>query len=73
MSKSEKIILCCSFCGQSQFKVERLIAGPQVFICNDCIGLCVEIIEEERSKEMAKGSKIQELENRLRKLEAKSE
>jgi ATP-dependent protease Clp ATPase subunit len=34
----------CSFCGKSQTEVERLIAGPTVFICNECVSLCVEIL-----------------------------
>ena len=37
----------CSFCGKSQNKVGKLIAGPGVYICNECIGLCNDIIEEE--------------------------
>ena len=39
--------LKCSFCGKAQDQVERLIAGPEVFICNECIELCQEIIREE--------------------------
>ncbi|MEF9959625.1 MAG: ATP-dependent Clp protease ATP-binding subunit ClpX [Niameybacter sp.] len=39
--------LRCSFCGKSQDQVRRLIAGPQVYICDECIELCSEIIEEE--------------------------
>jgi len=39
--------LYCSFCGKSQHQVERLIAGPKVFICNECVALCDDIIEEE--------------------------
>ena len=42
--------LKCSFCGKSQKQVIKLIAGPGVYICDECIELCVEIIEEERSK-----------------------
>jgi len=38
---------CCSFCGKSRSAVKRLIAGPMVFICNECVKLCVEILEEE--------------------------
>lgn len=37
----------CSFCGKAQSDVEKLIAGPGVFICDECIGLCNEIFEEE--------------------------
>ncbi len=39
--------LRCSFCGKNQDQVRRLIAGPQVYICNECVDLCSEIIEEE--------------------------
>lgn len=39
--------LCCSFCGKSQREVQKLIAGPTVYICNECIGLCSDIIDEE--------------------------
>ena len=43
--------LKCSFCGKSQEQVKKLIAGPGVFICDECIELCNEIIEEELSEE----------------------
>lgn len=36
----------CSFCGKGRHQVERLVAGPGVFICDKCVRLCVEIIEE---------------------------
>lgn len=39
--------LYCSFCGKSQHEVKKLIAGPTVFICNECVELCVDIIREE--------------------------
>lgn len=42
--------LCCSFCGKSQRKVKKLIAGPAVYICNECVKLCQEIIDEEEAK-----------------------
>ena len=45
-SDSEKL-LYCSFCGKSQHEVRKLIAGPSVFICDECIGLCNDIIREE--------------------------
>ncbi len=47
-SKDEKL-LYCSFCGKSQHEVGKLIAGPSVFICNECVGLCNDIIEDELS------------------------
>jgi ATP-dependent Clp protease ATP-binding subunit ClpX len=42
--------LTCSFCGKHQRQVKKLIAGPDVYICNECIDLCVEIIAKERPK-----------------------
>jgi ATP-dependent protease Clp ATPase subunit len=38
----------CTFCGKQQHQVERLIAGPGVFICNTCVDLCQQIIQEGR-------------------------
>ena len=40
----------CSFCQKSQEAVAKLIAGPGVFICDECVGLCVEILENESNK-----------------------
>src|SRR6201986_339374 len=42
-------LLKCSFCGKSQKQVKKLVAGPGVYICDECIDLCNEIIEEELS------------------------
>jgi len=39
--------LVCSFCAKEQAEVRRLIAGPNVFICNECIELCIQIVAEE--------------------------
>ncbi len=50
--------LCCSFCGKSQKEVKKLIAGPTVYICDECIGLCNDIIAEEIDKEEAKDTKL---------------
>lgn len=47
MAKIDDKQLRCSFCGKPQDQVRRLIAGPNVYICNECIELCQEIIEEE--------------------------
>ena len=44
---SNEKLLYCSFCGKSQHEVQRLVAGPQVFICNECVELCNDIIREE--------------------------
>ena len=49
MAKYESELLKCSFCGKSQKQVKKLIAGPGVYICDECIDLCNEIIEEELS------------------------
>src|SRR5690625_6277269 len=47
----EKGQLKCSFCGKSQDKVRKLVAGPGVYICDECIELCTEIVEEELGTE----------------------
>ncbi|MBN2287312.1 MAG: ATP-dependent Clp protease ATP-binding subunit ClpX [Tissierellales bacterium] len=47
MSKYDDKQLRCSFCGKTQDQVKRLIAGPNVYICNECVELCKEIIDEE--------------------------
>ena len=49
-SKDKKETLYCSFCGKSQHEVKKLIAGPNAFICDECVGLCTDIIEEEHQK-----------------------
>ncbi len=51
-SSSEKV-LYCSFCGKSQHEVKKLIAGPSVFICDECIELCNDIIRDETPPEAA--------------------
>ena len=53
-SSSEKT-LYCSFCGKSQHEVKKLIAGPSVFICDECIDLCNDIIREEVPEGAAEG------------------
>jgi ATP-dependent Clp protease ATP-binding subunit ClpX len=50
--------LCCSFCGKSQKEVKKLIAGPTVYICDECIGLCNDIIAEEIDREETKDTKV---------------
>src|SRR2546427_7728186 len=52
-SSSEKN-LYCTFCGKSQHEVKKLIAGPSVFICDECIDLCNEIIRDEQPSTEAK-------------------
>ncbi len=46
-SKSDGKLLYCSFCGKSQHEVRKLIAGPSVFVCDECVELCNDIIREE--------------------------
>ena len=46
-STSTEKMLYCSFCGKSQNEVKKLIAGPSVYICDECIDLCNDIIREE--------------------------
>ena len=48
-------LLKCSFCGKTQKQVKKLIAGPGVYICDECIDLCNEIIVEELSETAALG------------------
>jgi ATP-dependent Clp protease ATP-binding subunit ClpX len=48
--KNNKNILYCSFCGKSQHEVRKLIAGPTVFICDECVELCMDIIKEENKE-----------------------
>jgi ATP-dependent Clp protease ATP-binding subunit ClpX len=50
--------LCCSFCGKSQKEVKKLIAGPTVYICDECIGLCNDIIAEEIAGEEKRDQKL---------------
>ena len=49
-----KNILYCSFCGKSQHEVRKLIAGPTVFICDECVELCMDIIKEENKSSLVK-------------------
>ncbi|MCB9672726.1 MAG: ATP-dependent Clp protease ATP-binding subunit ClpX [Alphaproteobacteria bacterium] len=49
--KSRSKDLCCSFCGKSQKEVRKLIAGPSVYICDECVELCNDIITEEYERE----------------------
>jgi ATP-dependent Clp protease ATP-binding subunit ClpX len=52
--KNNKNILYCSFCGKSQHEVRKLIAGPTVFICDECVELCMDIIKEENKSSIVK-------------------
>ena len=54
--ESSKNTLYCSFCGKSQHEVRKLIAGPTVFICDECVELCMDIIREESKTSMVKSA-----------------
>ncbi len=58
VEKRDNQTLCCSFCGKSQKEVKKLIAGPTVYICDECIGLCNDIIAEEIDREETKDTKL---------------
>ena len=49
-----KNTLYCSFCGKSQHEVRKLIAGPTVFICDECVELCMDIIREENKSTLVR-------------------
>ncbi len=53
-SSDSKNTLYCSFCGKSQHEVRKLIAGPTVFICDECVELCMDIIREENKTTLVK-------------------
>ena len=54
--EDSKKLLYCSFCGKSQHEVRKLIAGPSVFVCDECVELCNDIIREELQESAAVGS-----------------
>ena len=56
-SADTKSTLYCSFCGKSQHEVRKLIAGPTVFICDECVDLCTDIIREETKASVIKSDK----------------
>lgn len=62
MTKSDgsdsKNTLYCSFCGKSQHEVKKLIAGPTVFICDECVELCLDIIREESKTSLVKDGTV---------------
>ena len=51
MKYNENNEICCSFCGKPQSQVERLISGPDVYICDECVGLCIDILREKPGEE----------------------
>lgn len=59
MSKKETLgTLRCSFCEKSQLVVKKLIAGPGVYICDECIDLCNSIIAEDKEKDVTKTGQL---------------
>lgn len=59
MSKHDDSRLKCSFCGKTQDQVKKLIAGPEVYICDECVELCNEILDEEFFEGKEKGQKAE--------------
>jgi ATP-dependent Clp protease ATP-binding subunit ClpX len=57
-SGESKNTLYCSFCGKSQHEVRKLIAGPTVFICDECVELCMDIIGEENKSSLVKSRDV---------------
>ena len=55
--KDSNKLLHCSFCGKNQNEVNKLIAGPSVFICDECVDLCNEIISDELEEKSLKSRK----------------
>jgi len=53
-SRNEKLLFC-SFCGKSQHEVTKLIAGPSVYICNECVDLCNDIMAQEPEEQSEAG------------------
>ncbi|MBA8667574.1 ATP-dependent Clp protease ATP-binding subunit ClpX [Holosporaceae bacterium 'Namur'] len=53
-----KNTLYCSFCGKSQHEVRKLIAGPTVFICNECVELCMDIVKEDSRNTITQGNEL---------------
>ena len=52
--KNDKDSLFCSFCGKNQKEVKKLIAGPTVFVCDECVELCMDIIKEDTKNNKTK-------------------
>lgn len=65
MTEAAKETMYCSFCGKSQHDVPKLIAGPEVFICNECVVLCNDIIGAERLPEVQRIT-FKQLEQRVK-------
>jgi len=74
MAKHEDSRLKCSFCGKSQDQVKKLIAGPEVYICDECVDLCNEILDEEffEAEEGEKSTTLPEISKVPKPLEIKT-
>lgn len=59
----DKDVLYCSFCGKSNHEVTKLIAGPTVFICDECVVLCVDILAEEKTAFVPSLEKLHQLDH----------
>ena len=59
----DKVTLYCSFCGKTQHEVIKLIAGPTVFICDECVVLCVTILVDEKAVVVPSFEKLYQLEH----------
>ena len=51
MTKGPRNLIRCSFCGKNADMVEKIITGPSVHICNECIAMCSDILREERNRQ----------------------
>lgn len=65
MSKKEQEVATCSFCGRAENAVEKLISGPEAFICDKCVHLCVNIVEKKTPPREIKILKPKEIKDRL--------
>jgi len=63
-----KSSLHCSFCGKSQHEVRKLIAGPTVFICDECVELCMDIVREQNKASLVKSPDVIPAPNEIRKV-----
>ena len=61
ISTTDEKLLFCSFCGKNQNEVKKLIAGPSVYICDECVSLCNDIIKEDLESKEAENSEIKKL------------
>ncbi len=61
ISTTDEKLLFCSFCGKNQNEVKKLIAGPSVYICDECVSLCNDIIKEDLESKEAENSETKKL------------